>query len=145
LEKRSVDTMGRFAFQSKPDATTLPELPTITIWIRFALAAMFGISLGLRNETRGFFGIAYGFNIIAFAPMMWLTTWLNADINSYKSLKFAGVPNGFALMLLIWIALFTMHHPEEEELLAKVVTNVAEMATSVPETIEVPLLVEDEF
>jgi hypothetical protein len=139
--------MGRFGFQSKPDATTLPELPTITIWIRFVLATMFGISLGLRNETRGFFGIAYGLNIIAFAPMMWLTTWLNADIYSYKSLKFAGVPNGFALMLLIWITLFTMNHQEEEESLAMVVTNVAEMAPSMPETIigEVPLLVGDEF
>jgi hypothetical protein len=40
-----------------------------------------------------------------------------------------------------------MNHQEEEESLAMVVTNVAEMAPSMPETIigEVPLLVGDEF
>ena len=41
-------------------------------------------------------------------PIVWYTSWLNAAVKSNKSLQFAGVSNTFALMLLLWIAMFMM-------------------------------------
>lgn len=110
--------MGRLSFHSRPDSTTMPELPTITTWvrskrlhiacpldiyfvvpihwpclrrlvsshpsfpphppifgqIRFALGALYGISLGVRNETKGLTGALFGLNVITFgtsATAMW--------------------------------------------------------------------------
>ena len=110
--------MGRLSFHSRPDSTTVPELPTITTWvrskrlhiacpldiyfvvpihwpclrrlvsshpsfpppppifgqIRFALGALYGISLGVRNETKGLTGALFGLNVITFgtsATAMW--------------------------------------------------------------------------
>eukprot|EP01083_Nonionella_stella_P160886 526284_1 len=106
--------MGRLSFHSKPDATTVPELPTIITWVRFLVGGCYGVSLGLRNETNGMRGVLYGLNLIAFSPMLWFNYYLQANINSYKSLNFVGVANAFAFMLLIWITIFTIKHEEEE-------------------------------
>ena len=58
-------------------------------------------------------------------PMVWFTSYLDANIDSYKSLNFVGVPNAFALMLLIWITLFTMRNEEAESSLSKIISEVA--------------------
>jgi hypothetical protein len=135
--------------------------------IRFALGALFGISCGLRNETKGFTGSMFGLNLIMFGtsiimmrsaggsdivldfstrfyqrrhrpsssfsgPIVWYTCWLDADVKSYKSLQFAGVPNAFALMLLIWIAIFTNSHEEAEKSLGRAISDAIMMA-SMPE------------
>jgi len=80
---------------------------------------VYGVSLGLRNETRGLSGVLFGLNLITFMPMFWFNSYLDANIESYKSINFVGVPNAFALMLLIWITLFTMEHGETESSLQK--------------------------
>ena len=64
-------------------------------------------------------------------PIVWYTSWLDADIKSYKSLQFAGVPNAFALMLLIWIAIFTSSHEEAERSLGRAISDAMTM-TSMP-------------
>jgi hypothetical protein len=66
--------------------------------------------------------------------MVWYISWLNADVNSYKSLKFVGVPNAFALMLLFWIALFTAWHDEAEISLGKAISDAIITASVPPET-----------
>jgi hypothetical protein len=68
--------------------------------------------------------------------MVWYTSWLNADVKSYKSLQFAGIPNAFALMLLLWIALFTTWHGEAEISLGRSISDAIMIASSAvpPET-----------
>ena len=65
-----------------------------------------------------------------------------ANIDSYKSLKFVGVVNAFAFMLLIWITIFTMKH-EEEEIALNVFISTAVMDGSEAE--EVITQSQDEF
>ncbi|KAL3809500.1 hypothetical protein ACHAXA_009736 [Cyclostephanos tholiformis] len=95
------------------------------------MGALFGISCGIRNETKGFIGAMFGLNLVMFAPIVWYTSWLDADVRSYKSLQFVGVPNAFALMLLVWIAIFTTTHEEAEKSLGRAISD-AIMMTSVP-------------
>ena len=83
-------------------------------------------------------------------PIIWFNSCLDANIDSYKSLNFVGVPNAFAFMLLVWIVIFTMNHEEAVESLGKVVSDAVmeavagepagEQTGSVP-----PVGVEDEF
>lgn len=58
--------------------------------------------------------------------MFWFNSYLDADIDSYKSLNFVGVANAFAFMMLIWILLFTWEHGEEEISLGKVILEVVQ-------------------
>lgn len=126
------------------------------------MGALYGIFLGLRNETRGITAALFGFNLVAFGkleifahgssilivmylfcflhhhqhvprrfrsvPMFWFNAFLDADVDSYKSLKFAGVPNALCLSLLIWIAIFTMRNEEAELSLGKVISSVTVLA-----------------
>mmetsp|Transcript_6867 Transcript_6867/g.16905 ORF Transcript_6867/g.16905 Transcript_6867/m.16905 type:complete len:85 (+) Transcript_6867:326-580(+) len=83
-------------------------------------------------------------------PMFWFNSYLDANIESYKSLNFAGVANAFALMLLIWIAIFTMQHEEAESSLGKILSELSDATTIATEgegTIDstVPSGMEDEF
>ncbi|KAL7544000.1 hypothetical protein ACHAXR_013429 [Thalassiosira sp. AJA248-18] len=117
--------VGRLSFRSKPDATTVPELPAITTWARFLLGASCGISLGLRNEKRGLAGVLFGLNVVTFLPMFWFNSYLDANIESYKSLNFAGVAPAFALMLLVWISFFTLENEHAESNLGKVLADAA--------------------
>jgi hypothetical protein len=61
-------------------------------------------------------------------PMFWFNAFLDADVDSYKSLKFAGVPNALCLSLLIWIAIFTMKNEEAELSLGKVISSATVLA-----------------
>ena len=99
-------------FGSKPDASTFPELLTVVTWLRIIIGAIYGVSLGIRNENRGLVGATLGLNVIAFAPMLYFNGYLMAYVDSYKNLRFVGVVNGLALMLLIWITFFTYAHSE---------------------------------
>ena len=95
---------------------------------------VYGISLGFRESSQdpsiqGAMGIIFGVNVIMFLPIIYLNFYLNAEIDSYKGLNFAGVQNGLALMMLIWIIFFTMLHEEEEMALnAAVVQSVVKAA-----------------
>ena len=60
--------------------------------------------------------------------MFWLNAFLDADVDSYKSLKFAGVANALCLSLLIWIAIFTTKNEEAELSLGKIISTATMMA-----------------
>ncbi len=111
------------AIGSKPDESTFPELPTVVTWLRLIIGALYGVSLGLRNENRGLVGLTLGLNVIAFGPMLYFAGYLMANVDSYKNLRFVGVVNGVAIMLLIWITFFTWAHSEEETSLQKVLSD----------------------
>ena len=70
--------------------------------------------------------------------MFWFNQYLDANIESYKSLNFVGVANAFALCLLIWITIFTMRHEEDEISLGKVISDAAITAVKhvVQETVD---------
>lgn len=104
------------ARNSKPNAKTFPALPDYAKLLRFFLGAAYGLSLGLRGET-GLLGALFGLNVVTFLPMFWFNTYLDADVDSYKSLNFVGVANALAGMMLVWIFLFTLSHGEEEAML----------------------------
>ena len=110
-------------FASKPDASTFPELLTVVTWLRIIIGAIYGVSLGIRNENRGLVGLTLGLNVIAFAPMLYFNGFLMAKIDTYKNLRFVGVVNGLAIMLLIWITFFTWAHSEEEISMQKVLSD----------------------
>lgn len=80
----------------------------------------------------------FGINIIVFLPILYLTFYLNAQINSYKSLNFAGVSNGLAAMLLVWVTCFTILHEAEVEVLGgAVVKTVVEVMVGEDTAVEV--------
>ena len=97
----------------------------MTTWFRFIIGGLYGVSLGLRNETRGMIGALFGLNVITFLPMFWFNSCLDANVDSYKTLNFVGVANGFAFMILIWVIIFTWDHGDGEASLGEVFAEVA--------------------
>ena len=132
-------------FASRPDASTFPELITLVTWLRIIIGAMYGISLGIRNENRGLVGLTLGLNVIAFAPMLYFNGYLMANVDSYKNLRFVGVVNGLAIMLLIWITFFTWAHSEEEISMQKVLTDAMIAASEDAGSTEETSVGTDEF
>lgn len=66
----------------------------------------------------------FGLNFITFVPMLYCTTFLGANQDSYGTkLLFSGVVNGFATMLLIWIYIYTISHVDDEKVLATALEN----------------------
>jgi hypothetical protein len=121
-------------FGSKPDASTFPELTTVVTWIRLIIGAIYGVSLGIRNENRGLVGATLGLNVIAFGPMLYFNGYLRAYVDSYKNLRFVGVVNGLSIMLLIWITFFTWKHSEEEFSMQKVLSDAIMSSSGATET-----------
>ncbi|KAL7444174.1 hypothetical protein ACHAXM_009301 [Skeletonema potamos] len=121
-------------FGSKPDASTFPELTTVVTWLRLIIGAIYGVSLGIRNENRGLVGATLGLNVIAFGPMLYFNGYLRAYVDSYKNLRFVGVVNGLAIMLLIWITFFTWKHSEEEFSMQKVLSDAIMSSSGATET-----------
>jgi hypothetical protein len=115
-----------FAFGSKPNATTFPELLNVVIWMRCILAIFYGIHLS-RGSVGGL-GMLYGLNVIAFCPVMY-TILLGADMDSYDNMIFAGVPNALGLLLLVWIYCYTADNESEEAALANMI-NVMQTVTN---------------
>ena len=106
---------------------------------------MYGVSLGIRNENRGLVGLTLGLNVIAFAPMLYFNGYLMANVDSYKNLRFVGVVNGLAIMLLIWITFFTWAHSEEEISMQKVLTDAVIAASEDAGSTEETSVGTDEF
>lgn len=121
-------------FGSKPDASTFPELTTVVTWLRLIIGAIYGVSLGIRNENRGLVGATLGLNVIAFGPMLYFNGYLRAYVDSYKNLRFVGVVNGLSIMLLIWITFFTWKHSEEEFSMQKVLSDAIMSSSGATET-----------
>ena len=63
--------------------------------------------------------------------MFWFNSYLDAQVDTYKSLNFVGVMNGFGFMILVWIVIFTSYHVEEEGSLGKVIGEVVRMGGDV--------------
>mmetsp|Transcript_15127 Transcript_15127/g.21425 ORF Transcript_15127/g.21425 Transcript_15127/m.21425 type:complete len:161 (-) Transcript_15127:80-562(-) len=115
------------AWNSKPTYATFPELIDVIIWKRFVLAILYGTHLGL-SQTRGAVGILFGMNVVTFFPVLYCSTYLNADTESYPNLTFAGVPNAMALLLLIWIYFYTAEYSDDESQMAAAFAMVQNMA-----------------
>ena len=70
-------------------------------------------ALGVQKNHGGM-GVFLAVSSLTFLPIMYCDTFLRANKDSYSNLTFVGVPNAFALCILIWILFFTMDHPNEE-------------------------------
>lgn len=78
--------------------------------------------------------------------MFWFNSYLDANIESYKTLKFVGVAPSFAFMLLIWIVFFTMNNEHAESSLAKVLLDsTLSEASGGDEVVSPQGGIEDEF
>jgi len=142
------------AINSKPTQETFPELPDVIIWFRFVLAVAYGVFLGLQETHRsGGANVIFGLNFITFVPFIYCSTYLGVDQASYKSsILFAGVLNSLALMLLIWIYIYTANHESDVAALASILSSVTGAgedpitdATGSYETIPPPVAEETEF
>jgi hypothetical protein len=135
-EKRSLSSNLKrmVAINSKPNAETFPELPNILIWVRFVLAIAYGTYLGVYNKSRTWAGLMMGLNFITFLPILYCSTFLGADNESYGAkVIFGGVLQSVSLMFLIWIYFYTKAHEADElklgELLAVMNTAAGDGAT----------------
>eukprot|EP00560_Eucampia_antarctica_P009001 CAMPEP_0197825598 /NCGR_PEP_ID=MMETSP1437-20131217/2647_1 /TAXON_ID=49252 ORGANISM="Eucampia antarctica, Strain CCMP1452" /NCGR_SAMPLE_ID=MMETSP1437 /ASSEMBLY_ACC=CAM_ASM_001096 /LENGTH=81 /DNA_ID=CAMNT_0043425653 /DNA_START=282 /DNA_END=527 /DNA_ORIENTATION=+ len=72
---------------------------------------------------------------------MYLNFILNANVDSYTSINFVGLPNAIALMLLIWIFMFTLEHEEDELALVSALVNITVMGNNE----SAPIVIEDSF
>uniref|UniRef100_A0A7R9W4I5 Uncharacterized protein n=1 Tax=Pseudictyota dubia TaxID=2749911 RepID=A0A7R9W4I5_9STRA len=120
------------AMGSKPNSSTFPELPDMVVLMRMGLGLAYGISLGLRDSNAGV-GIMFGLNLVTIVPIVYLSQYLDADTDSYKSINFAGIPNALALMILVWLYFFTLAHEDEENALRSAVTQVVESVVEADE------------
>ena len=68
-----------------------------------------------------------------------------ANVDSYKNLRFVGVINGVAIMLLIWITFFTWAHSEEEISLQKVLSDALVSSSEDADPTEETTVDADEF
>jgi len=100
------------SFRSKPDSTTFPALPEYMTYTRLILAAVYGVNLAMR-KIEGGLGVVAGVLFLYFVPITYVEQFLAADVDSYKNLKAIALPNAIALLLLIWITLFTLWHGED--------------------------------
>lgn len=116
------------AINSKPNKDTFPELPDLIVWMRFVLAIAYGSWLGLSGQ-KGAAGIIFGLNFVTFVPIVYCSTFLGADAESYGTkLYFSGVVNGVSLLMLLWIYFHTLDHAEEEKLLSEVLNGTMKQA-----------------
>ena len=108
-----------FAINSKPTMETFPELPDMIVWFRCILAVAYGLWLGLASGRTGGANVIFGLNFVSFVPVVYCSTFLGADSESYNNkLLFAGLFNAMALLLLIWIYLYTLEHEADEHILS---------------------------
>jgi hypothetical protein len=114
-----------FAINSKPTKETFPELPNVIVWFRFLLAIAYGVWLGMNPGNRaGGVNLLYGLNFITFLPVLYCSTFLGADQDSYENkIIFTGVLSSLALMLLIWTYMYTLQHENDTQALLTILIN----------------------
>ena len=119
------------AINSKPSKETYPELAQNLIWVRFVLAIIYGTYLGLYNTSRTWAGLMLGLNFITFLPIIYCSTFLGADNESYgNKVFFGGVLQSVSLMFLIWIYFFTTDHEDVEMKLTEMLVSVLNTGAS---------------
>jgi hypothetical protein len=106
------------ALQSRPTEESFPELPDVLAWMRAFLGAAFGCFLGL-NGTRSGAALVQGVNLVTFVPFAYCRFYLGTSAGQFDAAAVAGgtLP-ALALMLLVWIYLFTAAFPGDEARLA---------------------------
>lgn len=121
------------AFNSQPTSKSYPDLPQNITYLRLFLGLAYGISLAFRENIQstklsGGAGLIFGLNIVTFIPIIYMNYYLNVKEGAYKGLNFAGVANGLALLVLVWVTFFTLLHEDEENYLSRglVLSNVAQ-------------------
>lgn len=106
-----------------------PELVDYLTWLRATLAFVYGIWIGVsssQQKSRAMANIILAFNLVCFMPLAYTMTYLRCDQESYGAkLIFAGVPQGLALVLLVWIYLFTESHGQDEAVFAAAIAKSA--------------------
>ena len=118
-------------YGSRPTQSTCPALPNIVTWIRLFIGLLYGAYLGATGIT-GSRGIMMGAGLITFVPMLYVEHYLKTDVESYNnSLMFAGAPNAFAFMCLVWILLHTWNNEETEQALGAAVAEIALKAAEI--------------
>mmetsp|Transcript_7823 Transcript_7823/g.19508 ORF Transcript_7823/g.19508 Transcript_7823/m.19508 type:complete len:191 (+) Transcript_7823:135-707(+) len=101
----------------QPKFEELPELVDYIYYIRGALAALYGIWIqyGRSENLPAQTYLMFAFNTVCFVPLAYTITYLRVDQESYgASLLFTGVPQGMALIMLIWIYMYTQSHETDE-------------------------------
>jgi hypothetical protein len=153
--KQSTPLQKFFAMNSKPTKDTFPELPDMVVWMRFILALTYGAWLGLGAMSTGGANVIFGLNFVTFVPIVYCSTYLGADSDSYDTkIFFSGVINSVALLLLIWTYFYTLEHAEDEAkfsaALANAVTGAVNAAVNgsddgITMTVSEPVVEESEF
>jgi hypothetical protein len=100
-------------------------------WIRAVLALTCGVWISIQSTTSlaavstraggGAANLIFAFNIVCFTPLpvAYTITYLRVDKESHGAkLLFAGVPQGIAVVLLIWIWVYTSSHEADEMVFA---------------------------
>jgi hypothetical protein len=103
-------------------------------WIRAVFALFYGLwihfgtafSAAASARSVGATHLIFAFNTVCFIPLAYTITYLRVDQESYGAkLLFAGVPQGMALVMLIWIYLYTVSHEADEMAFATAIGSVS--------------------
>ena len=111
--ERELSILKKFvSIGSQPTPETFPELPECLIWMRFGLAVMFSVFYFGYRDTENFVGgalpLVMALNIVGFIPLLYCRLILVANTDAYDSkLIFDGLLNAMALILLLWIYIYT--------------------------------------
>jgi len=99
---------------SRPTFETFPQLPSCVATVRLVVGLLYGISLGYRDMIGGF-GLLSGASAVMFFPLVYVEQFLKAETSTYPSnVAMVGVVNAFALLILVWVTIYTMNHPDLE-------------------------------
>jgi uncharacterized membrane protein len=116
-------------FGWKPTPAKFPELPNVIIWFRFILALCCGLYIGLAHNDRGSVNLLYALNLVTFVPVFYATSYLGASLEEFgNKVIFGGAFQSLALVVLIWIYLYTMEHAEDKAAFASMLNKVMEDA-----------------
>lgn len=127
---------------SKPTPDTFPELPDVLVWYRFVLAVVFSLYLGyqevlktdpltdsnedsrFKRTTSSLSIILQALNLLAFLPFVYGKYYLGIEGEHFSAeLLFAGLLNGMALFMLIWVIFFTQSHEDDVAAIAAFLAN----------------------
>ena len=107
-------------------------------WIRFVLAVAYGVWISIQpasSARNGAANLIFAFNIVCFIPLAYTISYLRVDQESYgANLLFAGVPQGIALVLLIWVYIYTEAHQADEMVFAAILQKGAALDGADPST-----------
>ena len=131
-----LSTWSKFADPySRPTFESFPELPECVTLVRFFVGVVYGFSLGYRDMTGGI-GILMGASAVMFLPLIYVEQFLKAQVSNYPSnVAMAGVVQGMAAMVLVWVTIYTMMHEDLEKEIVLHSASIPEESTVVEPSI----------